>query len=372
MAFKQQTPIDMTGLEILNARAHVIAGQPGSPTPGQFWFNSVSGRLEFRGTSGTIDPTARANHLGSQLAATISDFDAQVRTSRLDQLATPATSLDLGDHKIVNLTPGVNGTDAINKAQLDAVQSGFSTMRLDQLASPTGPVSLNGQKLTNVGNGTVATDGCTYGQLLNAINGTDWKPSVRVATTDNLAALSGLQVVDGVTLVAFDRVLVRLQSSPQANGIYVAGAGAWTRAADADVGMLSADAAVFVEEGSLADTQWRITTDGAIAVGTTPITWAQIGAGVSYTNGAGVTLGGNVIGIDTAVVVRKFAQDVGGGATSIAITHNLGTLDVTVGVFEVSSGAEIGCDKVRSSVNVMTLGFAVAPTAGQFRVVIHA
>jgi hypothetical protein len=36
-----------------------------------------------------VDPLARANHTGTQLAATISDFDTQVRTSRLDQLASP-------------------------------------------------------------------------------------------------------------------------------------------------------------------------------------------------------------------------------------------------------------------------------------------
>jgi hypothetical protein len=65
------------------------------------------------------DPLARANHTGTQLAATVSDFDTQVRTSRLDQMAAPTASVSLNSQKITSLaTPTADG-DASTKAYTD-------------------------------------------------------------------------------------------------------------------------------------------------------------------------------------------------------------------------------------------------------------
>jgi hypothetical protein len=66
------------------------------------------------------DPYARANHTGTQLAATVSDFDTQVRTSRLDQMAAPTASVALNSQKITGLaTPTLTG-DASTKGYVDA------------------------------------------------------------------------------------------------------------------------------------------------------------------------------------------------------------------------------------------------------------
>jgi hypothetical protein len=59
------------------------------------------------------DPLARANHTGSQTASTISDFDTQVRTSRLDQMAAPTASVALGAQKITGLADPTNAQDAV-------------------------------------------------------------------------------------------------------------------------------------------------------------------------------------------------------------------------------------------------------------------
>jgi hypothetical protein len=68
----------------------------------------------------TADPFARANHTGTQLAATVSDFDTQVRTSRLDQMAAPTASVALNAQKITGLgTPTANTTDAATTAYVD-------------------------------------------------------------------------------------------------------------------------------------------------------------------------------------------------------------------------------------------------------------
>src|ERR1043166_9230673 len=59
------------------------------------------------------------------------------------------------------------------------------------------------------------------------------KAPVRVATTANIN-LNGLQTIDGVLVVADDRVLVKDQTTHANNGIYIASAGTWSRAIDFD------------------------------------------------------------------------------------------------------------------------------------------
>jgi hypothetical protein len=67
----------------------------------------------------TADPFARANHTGTQLAATVSDFDTQVRTSRLDQMAAPTGSVSVNSQKITDLATPTANTDASTKLYVD-------------------------------------------------------------------------------------------------------------------------------------------------------------------------------------------------------------------------------------------------------------
>nr|DAL65676.1 MAG TPA_asm: Capsid decoration protein [Caudoviricetes sp.] len=326
MSRKFLVPIDLSQNELQNPRAQNLASAPGSPVVGQFYYDTTTGRFVFRGASAWIDPTDRTTHTGTQLASTISNFDTQVRTSRLDQMA-----------------------------------------------APTAAVSMNSQRLTNLATPTVATDGATKGYVDAAVNGTDWKQSVRVATTANIATLSGLLTIDGVTLVANDRVLVKDQTTASANGIYVANSGAWARATDADENAeVTAGLAVMVTEGTTnADTQWRLITNDAITVGTTNLTFTQIGAGSSYTQGTGISIAGNVISIDTTVVARKFAATIGDGvATSIVVTHSLNNQDVQTQVRDASTNAVVECDITNNSTTQVTLGFTTAPANNSLRVVV--
>jgi hypothetical protein len=66
------------------------------------------------------DPYARANHTGTQLAATVSDFDTQVRTSRLDQMAAPTGSVAMNAQKITGVADPTLAQDASTKAYVDA------------------------------------------------------------------------------------------------------------------------------------------------------------------------------------------------------------------------------------------------------------
>jgi hypothetical protein len=65
-----------------------------------------------------VDPLARANHTGTQTASTVSDFDTQVRTSRLNQMAAPTASVSLNSQKITNLANPVDNGDAVSLGYL--------------------------------------------------------------------------------------------------------------------------------------------------------------------------------------------------------------------------------------------------------------
>jgi hypothetical protein len=202
--------------------------------------------------------------------------------------------------------------------------------------------------------------------------------------------LSGTQTIDGVAVIVGDRVLAKNQTTASQNGVYVVAAGAWTRATDADsAGEITPGAFWYVEEGTSNSTsQWRVSNTGTITIGTTSITITQWGSGNTYTNGNGLALAGNVfsvqvvasggilvggsgIQVDTAIVARKFSSSIGNGSlTTIAVTHSLGTKDVTVATRLVATDEMIIVDWVPTDVNTVTFTFATAPAASAVRVTI--
>jgi phage-related tail fiber protein len=219
-------------------------------------YTKVTTDAKGRVTSGT---TLAATDIPTLTAAKISDFDTQVRTSRLDQMAVPTADVSLNSRKITNLADPTGAQDAATKAYVDATKQGL-----------------------------------------------DVKDSVRVATTANIT-LSGTQTVDGVSLVAGDRVLVKNQTTASANGIYVVvSGGAWTRSTDADTtAKVTSGMFTFVEVGTTnADSGWVLTTDGLITLDTTALAFVQFSGAGQIDAGAGLTKTGNTLDVGTASTGR--------------------------------------------------------------------
>ena len=336
MARKFLTPIDLTKLELQNAAIQNLSSDPGAPALGQIYYSTTAQRLRIKNastfvdipTSGTIanadiatgaaiaysklaltgailatdlagsipltklstDPLARANHTGTQTASTISDFNTAVRTNRLDQMATPTAAVAMGSQKITGLADPTSAQDAATKIYVD-----------------------------------------------NAVIGIDWKPSVRAIATSNIT-LSGTQTIDGVALVANDRVLVAGQSTGANNGIYVVAAGAWTRASDLAAGVVISAFAVFVEEGTnAADTGWVCTNDGTVTIGTTALTFTQFSGGGSIVAGNGLTKTGNqldVVGTAGRIVSNADSIDL---ATVTVSSTGTGTATSFINTMTVDS-----------------------------------
>ena len=189
----------------------------------------------------------------------------------------------------------------LTAAKISDFDTQVRTSRLDQMAAPTASVAFNSQKITGLADPTNAQDAATKLYVDNSRLGIDFKDSVRVATTANITTIAGgaPSTVDGVSLVANDRILVKNQTTASQNGIYkvdTVGTGAngsWSRTTDADgspAGELTSGAFVYVEEGTAnAQDQYVITTTGTITVGTTGITWGLFSGAGKITAGAGLS-----------------------------------------------------------------------------------
>jgi len=167
------------------------------------------------------------------------------------------------------------------------------------MAAPTGAVDFNSQRITGVSDPTGAQDAATKSYVDAVKTGLDVKSSVKIATTANIT-LSGTQTIDGVSVAADERVLVKSQSDASENGIYDCKAGAWARSSDFDSNAeVTSGAFTFVEQGTVnADAGFVLTTDGTITVGTTDLAFTQFSGAGSVSAGDGLSKSGNTLSAD--------------------------------------------------------------------------
>jgi hypothetical protein len=287
----------------LNSKKIINLGAPSNP-------NDAARKTDV--DTAYTNAISRSNHTGTQLASTISNFDTQVRTSRLDQMA-----------------------------------------------APTGPVSMNSQRLTSVLDPTSAQDAATKNYVDAALagiaSGQTLKGAVRAAATSNISLAAPGATVDGITAATGDIFLLTGQTTGSENGPYIwngaavamTRAGNWDSTAEAVLGSYW-----IVREGTRADSFALMTNDTAFTLGTSVLAVTFVSA--------------------TPAGLAPYESDLGDGSSvSFTCTHNFGTKAVNVTVFRNASPYdEVDVCIKHTSTNVITVEPDDVWSSAQMHVVI--
>ena len=425
MARKYAVSLDLNKNELLNARIQNLGSAPSSPVTGQIYYNNVSNVLFFyngtewtpaSGSTEVIQDVIGSSVLaGTALTATYNDpagtttlklndtavtagsygsttkipsftVDAQGRLTSASE-SDVATNLsiagDTGTDTVnllsdtLNISGGegidvavTNNTITVSAEDATYTNKGVASFSSTDFTVTAGAVSLNkdpvitlsgdvtgSATMTNLGDVTITTTvqpnsvalgTDTTGDYVATIVGTaneitvspnsGESAAVTIGLPDNVEITGNLQVGGNLNVIGTVNSVNTTQINIEDNKV---------KLNSNATGTPVADAGLLVERGNEADAEilWNEASD----------VW-QIGQ-----------VGGNYHNI-----ARKYATTIGdGSATSYTVTHNLGTKDLTVQIFETTADYnQIEADVQHTSDSAVTVKFASAPTAGEYRVVI--
>lgn len=265
--------------------------------------NTITGSVSGNAGTATALQTARTIALTGDATAS-GTFDGTANYSQALTLAT------------VNSNVGTFLKTTVNAKGL---VTAATSANINDLTAPTADYGFNGFKITGLADPTSAQDAATKQYVDSVAQGLDPKASCVAATTANIT-LSGTQTIDGVAVIVGDRVLVKNQTLPQNNGIYVVAASTWSRSLDMDAWSEVPNAFTFIEDGTTqADTGWVTTASAGGTLGTTPIPFVQFSGAGTYTAGTGLTLTGGEFSITNTSVT---AGSYGSASNSLSATVN--------------------------------------------------
>ena len=321
MARKFLVSIDLNKNELLNARIQNLGAAPSSPVSGQVYYNTGDNILyfwngtEWISTSGSLEVITDA--IGSYV-------EGGVGLTKVFDDNTNVTTINLDDTAV---TAGTYGS--ITKVP---------TFTVDQQGRLTG---------ASEANLVIPLDVQTTGDYVATIIGTanevtvspnsGHNAAVTIGLPDDVEITGNLQVGGNLNVIGTVNSVNTTQINIEDNKVNLN---------SAFTGSPTTDAGIVVERGTEADVEilWNETSDK----------W---------------TLTNN--GSDYHAIARKYATTLGSSATSYTIAHNLGTSDVTVQIFEaLTPFAQVEADVQITGIDSVTINFASAPSAGEYRVVV--
>ena len=239
---------------------------------------------------GITASTAELNYINGVTSSIQTQLDAKLASataaSTYAPIASPTfTGTVSGVSKSMVGLGNVDNTSDADKPVSTATQTALDAKLSLSGGTMTGALTLSSAPSSDL-------HAATKAYVDNVSSGINFHQPVRVATTGNIT-LSGTQTIDGVAVVAGDRVLVKDQTNQTQNGIYVVASGSWTRATDADntpSGELAGGDFSLVLEGTVNSGYGYVCSNtSAITIGTTNVTYAAFNAAKAVTAGSGLT-----------------------------------------------------------------------------------
>lgn len=278
----------------------------------------------------------------SQLSGVTGPIQTQLNNNATAISDHIADAIDAHDASAISNIPSGNLAATDVQSALNELQSDIDTRALDAdvikkdgSVAFTGDQSMGGNQLTNVGAPIASSDAATKQYVDNVAEGLKPKTAARVASTGNLA-LSGPQTIDGISAIAGDRVLVKDQTLPEQNGIYIVAAGAWSRSTDFD-SLTPIDevngAMVAVQEGTVNAGKVYVQSGLVAVLGTDPINFIFFNSSASLVGGDGITVSGSNISVDHDGEGLTFV------ATQLALELDGSTLEKSVSGLKLSDTA---------------------------------
>lgn len=387
MSIPVLSPFDFNKTELLNAKVQNLGIDPtglGPSDKGLLWIDgsgvikywngtvtkvvgeATGGNATTLNNQGAAFYLSRDNHTGTQLAATISDFQSAVEAVSPASLITSITDTASAN---LTVTSGALTADVLDSPTV----GGATTAQLRDRTTHTGV-----QAISTVTGLQTALDGKVDDAQVGAANGlatlgADSKipssqlPALAITTTyvvADLTARNALTVQEGdVAIVTgsnqsfiYDGTVWRELVSPTDGVTAVTGAGGITSSGGTTPEISITDNGV--TSAKMADASVELNT--ATVTGTLPI--GQGGTGATTAAAARTALS----------ATGKFTASVGNGAaTQFTVTHNLNSRDVQIQVYRTAAPYDtVMVDVERDTVNSAVVRFATAPTTNAFRVVV--
>lgn len=361
--------LDFAKYEGRNLRGHQLGTAPAAPVTGQMYYNTGDNTLYWWDGSGWV--SARGGASATPQATTSTQGTIQLAGDLAGTATSPQIAAGVITDADVNAAnkDGAVGVASLRTLGAGALQAMPGNRTLDAITAPVAAVGLNNQKITLLADPTGPQDAANMRYVDGLVQGVDAKLSVKAASTANLT-LTGTQTIDGIALIANDRVLVKDQAAPAANGIYTVQAGAWVRATDMDAWAEVPAAYTWVEQGTVnADSGWVSTADQGGTLGTTAITWTQFNGAGTINAGGGLTKTGSTIDViaGAGITVNPDSIQVANdGITNAMIADgaiNLATADVT-GTLPITKGGTGGATAAAARTALGDAGYYSSATHG--------